>query len=277
VGGPPGNPGAVGKGAPVVPPHEPQARTAARCPAGRRSVSAAVWRAPWCRCSLGGCSCRAWRSPGRWCRCTLAVVPSQYRLCLCAGFGVCLCAFLLCCRLASAPGRFSWVGPVGAGVGGVGGGPGGTMEAGTGEWCPRVLPLLLLMSCFLQIALPAAWFLTSPSGFPWGGGEVRGHAAGSARRADPGQRADGYQRIVQRPHVVWWQWMAPMRILYRISLGKVWRLAIDAMALKDNRRSKAWRYRQARMCLFRAAWVTVIAGSRRIELASVSPGLSGLS
>ncbi len=36
--------------------------------------------------------------------------------------------------------------------------------------------------------LPSAPFLTSSSGSPWGGGEVRNGADGSARRADAGRR-----------------------------------------------------------------------------------------
>jgi hypothetical protein len=39
--------------------------------------------------------------------------------------------------------------------------------------------------------LPSAPFLTSPSGSPWGGGEVRNGADGSARRADAGRRGAG--------------------------------------------------------------------------------------
>jgi hypothetical protein len=43
----------------------------------------------------------------------------------------------------------------------------------------------------LDFDLPSAPFLTSPSGSPWGGGEVRNGADGSARRADAGRRGPG--------------------------------------------------------------------------------------
>src|SRR5713101_8660696 len=65
----------------------------------------------------------------------------------------------------------------------------GNPGAVKGKGSPVVSPARVEDSIVFD--LPSAPFLTSSSGSPWGGGEVRNGADGSARRADAGRRGRG--------------------------------------------------------------------------------------
>src|SRR5713101_2376617 len=84
----------------------------------------------------------------------------------------------------------------------------GNPGAVKGKGSPVVSPARVEDSIVFD--LPSAPFLTSSSGSPWGGGEVRNGADGSARRADAGGRGC---RAIRGAHSARTPCRGPVRVL----------------------------------------------------------------